>query len=407
MIEYFEKFKNMKPYLYISEEEWSYIKETFPKDEVKESLAELCMKYPLPYIDITEDDAYDDYMKVKGVRWNELLVEGEWFPRKSVDKTYPLTYNGSNFYIRRYNGGNKASDFFHQVNRWRVSGSQGPGPWRTWNNKKFMFSLMGALYSLKLPNVDAKALRTCLSLRKYTASQFKPSVAKAIYDYFGAETVLDFSMGWGDRLCGFMASDSKRYIGLDPKTDNHPIYQKQLEFYEKHNGFFEVEKNVEMHCKPAEEFDFSIYKNEVDLIFTSPPYFNVERYSEEETQSCNRYKTVEQWNTDFLHKSLGNMIQTLKPNGIMAINISDVYSTSGTERTYLSIVNPMNDFLISQGMEYLGCIGMEMPKRPNSGGAGMARENETNKWAEDTLELAEESKDMKFGEPIFILKKSF
>ena len=99
------------------------------------------------------------------------------------------------------------------------------------------------------------------------------------------------------------------------------------------------------------------------------------------------------------------MISTLKDGGIMAINISDVFSTSGTERTYLSIVNPMCEFLESKGLIYKGCIGMEMAKRPNSGGAGMARENEVNKWSEESLEAAEENKDKKFGEPIWIFQK--
>ena len=37
---------------------------------------------------------------------------------------------------------------------------------------------------------------------------------------------------------------------------------------------------------------------------------------------------------------------------------------------YFDICNPMNDFIKSQGLEYRGCIGMEMTKRFNSGGAG-------------------------------------
>ena len=34
-------------------------------------------------------------------------------------------------------------------------------------------------------------------------------------------------MGWGDRLCGFYASNAKKYIGIDPRTENHPIYNQQ------------------------------------------------------------------------------------------------------------------------------------------------------------------------------------
>ena len=40
-LEYFDKFKGQQPYLHIDETEWSYIKETFEKDDVKESLAKV------------------------------------------------------------------------------------------------------------------------------------------------------------------------------------------------------------------------------------------------------------------------------------------------------------------------------------------------------------------------------
>ena len=41
----------------ISAEDWELLKESFPKDDVKEMLAELFMQYPIPYADITEEDA--------------------------------------------------------------------------------------------------------------------------------------------------------------------------------------------------------------------------------------------------------------------------------------------------------------------------------------------------------------
>jgi len=49
---YFEKFRNMDPYFKIEEEDWTYIKETFSKDEIKESLVKVLMEYPPPYADI-------------------------------------------------------------------------------------------------------------------------------------------------------------------------------------------------------------------------------------------------------------------------------------------------------------------------------------------------------------------
>jgi len=307
-------------------------------------------------------------------------------------------------YFRRLNAGNTASNYFQIKNRWSVDGSVSPGPKRTWENEKFMTTLMGSAYSLKMPKITKNILRTMIGLRKYICSQFKPNVAKIIYDMFEAETILDFSMGWGDRLAGFYASEhGKHYVGLDPRKENHPIYKEQSEFYQKHLGFFEHDRKCDFHCSPAEDFDFDPLHEYFDLVFTSPPYFSVERYSYDDTQSWVRYKDIDDWNEGFLHSTLGKLWNSVKKGGYVLINISDVYSNAkwSTDRGWLEICNPMNDYLSKLGT-YQGCIGMEMAKRPNNGGAGTAKSYEGSLWTEKSLENKE---DKKFGEPIWIWKK--
>jgi len=384
--------------------DWELIKETYPKDEVKKRLAEIFMQYPIPYADITEEDSYNDYLKLKGFRWNEILKEGEWFPRKAAESRYPLTYEGKQLYFSRINTGNNASNYFQQKNRWSVDGSVSPGPKRTWETKSFMTSLMGAAYSLKLPQVGKKELRTMIGLRKYICAQFKPNVAKVFYDMNKAKTVLDFSMGWGDRLAGAFASETvEHYVGLDPRKENHPYYEQQRDFYTKHTSFFENPTKTDFYCSPAEDFDYGEYEDYFDVVFTSPPYFSVERYSHDDTQSWVRYKNIDVWNEHFLHKSLGKIIPTVKKGGIIAVNIADVYANTKGGKDWLEICNPMGDFLTSQGLTYKGCIGMEMAKRPNSGGAGTAKDE--SQYKDETLQLMEETKDKRFCEPIWIFEK--
>ena len=120
-------------------------------------------------------------------------------------------------------------------------------------------------------------------------------------------------------MAGFYCGETtKSYVGIDPNTLNHPNYQRQVEFYKKHQTFFEEEKQVEFICSPAEDVDFTKYKEHFDTVFTSPPYFNVEKYSDEDTQSYIRYKDIDSWNKNFLHKTLGNIIPTLKKDGLLA-----------------------------------------------------------------------------------------
>ncbi len=397
-LDYFNKFRNMEPYLKIGKKEWAYIKETFDRPDIQETLVEILKEYELPTQELTKKDAYKDFMKLKGIQWPDYLVETEWYARSEYK--WPL----SKKIIRRINRGNDASNYFQQYNRWSVDGTISPGPVRTWENPKFMYTLLGSLFTLDVEKVDRGTLRSCIGLRKYICSQFKPNVAKSIYDMFKAKTILDFSAGWGDRLAGFYASEyGKHYVGLDPRKENHSLYEKQAKFYEKHLGFFEHERKSEFHCSPAEDFDFTQYDDYFDLVFTSPPYFSVERYSYDDTQSWVRYKDINDWNKDFLQTTLGNLWGSIKSGGYLLVNISDVYTNSkwSTDRGWLEICNPMNDYLSKLG-EYQGCIGMEMAKRPNSGGAGTAKTYEGSVWTEKSLENKD---DKKFGEPIWIWKK--
>jgi hypothetical protein len=394
----------MEPYLFIDEVEWEYIKNTFDKQDVRESLAKVAMSYPPPYMDISEKDALKQLQKLKGMRHNEILVEGEWFAREGTEYRYDLTFEGKQQYFKRNNTGNDSSNYFQQKNRWSVDGTIAPGPHRTWESHKFMTTLIGSAYSLKLPKIDKSAFRVMIGLRKYICSQFKPNVAKVLYDKLESKSILDFSAGWGDRLAGFYASETGEfYMGIDPRKENHPIYEEQKQFYDKHRTMFEVPKKSLFIESPAEDFEYK--ENMYDTVFTSPPYFSVERYSYDDTQSWVRYKDIDTWNTQFLQKTLEKIWPSIKSGGYLLVNIADVFARTGGQRNMVEICNPMNDFLSTlSDSEYQGCIGMEMAKRPNSGGAGMARESD-ERFQDSTIKRAEETKDKRFCEPIWIWRK--
>ena len=130
-LDYFNKFLNMSPYLEIQPSEWAHIKETFDKDDVRESLATVAMTYPPPYMDISQVDCRKDYGKLKSIWQHDLFTEGEWFARAEDGYEWPITFKGSQWYIKRNNIGNKSSNYFQQENRWSVDGTISPGPLRT------------------------------------------------------------------------------------------------------------------------------------------------------------------------------------------------------------------------------------------------------------------------------------
>ena len=77
-LDYFNKFRNMEPYLKIGKKEWAYIKETFDRPDIQETLVEILKDYELPTQELTRKHAYKDFMKLKGIQWPDYLVETEW-----------------------------------------------------------------------------------------------------------------------------------------------------------------------------------------------------------------------------------------------------------------------------------------------------------------------------------------
>ncbi len=121
-----------------------------------------------------------------------------------------------------------------------------------------------------------------------------------------------------------------------------------------------------------------------------------------------RWQTIDEWNELFLHRALGKIWKTLKKGGTLIVNIADVYASSkGTDKGYRAITTPMNEFLEKQeGAEYLGCIGMEMAKRPGSAGAGAIIEGDEDRYTEEALEKAREAADKTFCEPMWVWRKN-
>lgn len=117
------------------------------------------------------------------------------------------------------------------------------------------------------------------------ATTYMPEYAKSIYQYFQPTTVLDPCAGWGDRLIGAAASGVSRYIGFDPNIYLRPGYVELMRIPEhllnesaSTTTTLCFENGYEIHSIPFEHN--CIESDSVDLVFTSPPFFDYEIYSD-------------------------------------------------------------------------------------------------------------------------------
>lgn len=152
-------------------------------------------------------------------------------------------------------------------------------------------------------------------------TNFRPMNAKAIYERFCPEggTVYDFCCGFGGRLLGCLSSKKNfRYVGTDPCTETMYHLHELGDYIEMVTG---REDSFELHCCGSE--DFCGPAESVDFAFSSPPYFDLEVYSDEETQCFNKFPVLEDWLEGYVRATIKNIYHMLKRGAVYAVNIAD------------------------------------------------------------------------------------
>lgn len=189
-------------------------------------------------------------------------------------------------------------------------------------------------------NISDSGIRKMLKMFSGTqaVSNFRPTAAAVIYDLFTSSNsvVWDMSSGYGGRLLGASLHDI-HYIGTDPCTETY-------------NGLCEIKDdfgiNAELYKIGSE--DFIPDKNSLDFCFTSPPYFDTEKYSDEQSQSYIKYPSIELWLNGFITSTIKNCWYGLHNGGILAINIADIKQHK--------IEQPVIDIIEKIGFKRIGMI---------------------------------------------------
>lgn len=190
------------------------------------------------------------------------------------------------------------------------------------------------------------------------AANFRPGFALLCYRRYcqpGA-VVLDTSTGYGGRLVGFLASSAGQYIGIDPNVPTH-----------HGNGHLAADMQaagrVELINLPAEDVDPSLLAGRCDFAFTSPPYFAKEQYSDDATQSCQRYGSGEAWRDGFLWPMLSLQYAALRRGSYSLVNVADV--KLGTE--LFPLVRWTIEAALAAGFEHVRTEQFPLRRVPGSG----------------------------------------
>lgn len=203
-----------------------------------------------------------------------------------------------------------------------------------YDDKKLFKCLMSYLQERKI-----YSLRTAFFSRaRYiwnAGTNFSPIRAKAIYERFCPKngTIYDYSAGFGGRMLGALSSKNNyTYIAVEPNSDTYYNLLQLGNFIEnvtQRKNSFTIYKTGSQNFIPV---------NKIDFAFSCPPFFDLEKYSQESTQSIVKYPRYKDWLEYYVRPTIKNCYTCLKEDGIYGVDLMN-YSKSSRK------VNIVEDWL--------------------------------------------------------------
>lgn len=165
-------------------------------------------------------------------------------------------------------------------------------------NFKIALQLSGNRVALKPSNFPMKTIDEILEL------------------YNTNNNYYDFSCGWGVRMLSSMKHNIN-YYGTEP---NYLLVDRLNKIHSDYNKVNNTNTYVNIKCQGSEIFIPS-WKNKMGVIFSSPPYYNLEDYKIGEQSIIG--KTYDEWLDDYMFNTLKNCEKYLINEGFLLINVKN------------------------------------------------------------------------------------
>jgi hypothetical protein len=181
------------------------------------------------------------------------------------------------------------------------------------------------------------------------ASVFNPYTYKSILDtVFDGETLFAPVMGWNSYQQAFYSSKFKHFVATDvipSVVENGKWLQQQYDRLPKSReidnmfGWVDTGKTSDLYLCPSEQLDnrhdFVLkYKNKIDAILFSPPYFDLEIYPSE-NQSFDSFPDYDEWLKGYWEETVKLCKEVMAPNAKFGFVISN-YRTHNKEERNIS-----------------------------------------------------------------------
>lgn len=135
-----------------------------------------------------------------------------------------------------------------------------------------------------------------------------------IYTRFNAKRVLNFCAGWGGSTVAASALNLEAWYGVEINTDLKEPYDNMLSYLGTKSS-----TEFSIHFADAADFDYSLMN--YDTVFSSPPYYFIEKYA-----NNIGYKSKKEMDDKFYKPVFTKTYSHLKKDGHFIINVcKEVY----------------------------------------------------------------------------------
>jgi hypothetical protein len=150
---------------------------------------------------------------------------------------------------------------------------------RFFDDEVLSICLKSALKGRKIVNMRTTFFASARFLWR-SATNFSPMRAKAIYERFCPKdgVIYDYSAGFGGRMLGALSSSYNfTYIATDPNTETYENLQQLGQYIEEVSG---RTNSYKLYNSCSEDLDLE--KESIDFAFSCPPFYTLEKYTDEE-----------------------------------------------------------------------------------------------------------------------------
>jgi hypothetical protein len=262
----------------------------------------------------TKEEKREIAKKIKNIRIENV--------EEDMNKLIKIASN-ADMISERSKIGNDVVDYFTFIERLETKGKYDVNYFEflanldSFREKKFIQNMLKYYEDVKNKNNtkhEYKVLKEVYNICISAINIMRPLNCMEIYTRYDAKKVLNFCAGWGGSTVAASALNLEAWYGVEINGDLKEPYDNMMSYLRTKS-----DTKLSVWFGDAADFDYSLI--EYDTVFSSPPYYFLEKYANNIS-----YASKKDMDEKFYNPVFAKTFLNLKPGGHYIINIcKEVY----------------------------------------------------------------------------------